>query len=193
MSGEEGISRRAFGGAVAAAGVSLSDGRLLGQGTATAPAVMPAEGARPSVADGVASGDVSGRSAVVWSRTDRPARMVVEYATTESFRDARRVVGPAALPETGYTAKAVLTGLPPGQRVVYRVRFQDLVYPKVVSHPAEGSFRTAPGDRGDVVFAWSGDTAGQGYGIDPAFGGMLTYESIRRAEPHFFLHSGDTI
>ena len=32
------------------------------------------------------------------------------------------VVGPAALPETGYTAKTALTGLPPGQRIVYRVR-----------------------------------------------------------------------
>ena len=70
MMGDEGINRRAFGGAVAAAGLALSGRRLLGQG----PAVMPAEGARPSVADGVASGDVGGRSAVVWSRTDRPAQ-----------------------------------------------------------------------------------------------------------------------
>jgi alkaline phosphatase D len=154
---------------------------------------MPAEGARPAVTDGVASGEPSGRSAVVWSRTDRPARLVVEYATTDSFRDARRVAGTAALPETGYTAKAVLTDLPPGQRVVYRVRFQDLAAPKVWSHPESGSFRTAPGERGDVLFAWSGDTAGQGYGIDPARGGMLTYESIRRLRPDFFLHSGDNI
>jgi alkaline phosphatase D len=156
---------------------------------------MPAEGARPAVTDGVASGDVRGRSAVVWARTDRPARMVVEFATTDSFRDARRVVGPAALPETDFTAKTVLTGLPHGQKVVYRVRFQDLGSPKVFSHPAPGRFATAPApdDRRDVAFAWGGDTAGQGYGIDPGRGGMLTYESIRRARPDFFINSGDLI
>jgi alkaline phosphatase D len=156
---------------------------------------MPAEGARPAVTDGVASGDVRGRSAVVWARTDRPARMVVEWATTDSFQNARRVVGPAALPESDFTAKAVLTGLPAGQRVVYRVRFQDLGSPKVFSHPAGGSFATAPApdDRRDVVFAWAGDTAGQGYGIDPSRGGMLTFESIRRARPDFFINSGDLI
>ncbi len=183
------LNRRTF-------GTTLAGAALAGRGLfAQAPAVMPAPGARPEITDGVASGEVSGRSAVVWSRTDRPARMVVEYATTASFRDARRLVGPAALPETGFTAKTILTDLPPGQRIVYRVRFQDLAAPKVYSHPSEGMFRTAPSpdDLSDVVFAWSGDTAGQGYGIDPAFGGMLTYESIRRAEPHFFLHSGDTI
>jgi len=182
-----GISRRAFGAWVAAA--AGGGGVARGQ----APAVMPAEGARPAVTDGVASGDVSGRSAVVWSRTDRPARLVVEYATTDSFQDARRVAGTAALPETGYTAKAVLTGLPPGQRVVYRVRFQDLASPKTFSHPAPGTFLTAPADRRDVVFAWSGDVAGQGFGIDKDRGGMLTFESVRLARPDFFLHSGDHV
>ncbi len=119
--------------------------------------------------------------------------MVVEYATTESLAGARRAVGPAALPETGYTAKTVLTGLPPGQRVFYRVRFQDLGSPKVYSPDVPGSFPTPPADRRDVTFAWGGDVAGQGFGIDPARGGMLTFESIRRARPDFFIHSGDTI
>jgi alkaline phosphatase D len=183
-----GLSRRAFGGVIVSA---TAGGFARGQG----PAIMPAEGARPAVTDGVASGDVSGRSGVVWARTDRPARMVVEWATTDSFKDARRVVGPAALPETDFTAKTVLTGLPAGQRVIYRVRFQDLSSPRTFSHPASGSFPTAPApeDRRDVVFAWSGDTAGQGYGIDASRGGMLTYESIRKARPDFFIHSGDLI
>jgi alkaline phosphatase D len=62
----------------------------------------------------------------VWSGTDRPARMIVEYATTERPADARGVVGPAALPETGHATEVVLTGLPAGQDVFYRVTFQDL-------------------------------------------------------------------
>ena len=189
MSDGPAIHRRAFG--LLVAGAAAGPPRARGQ----APAVMPAEGARPAVDQGVASGEATGGSAVVWGRTDRPARMVVEYATTDGFRDARKVVGPAALPETGYTARTVLTGLPGGQRVVYRVTFRDLGSPKISSHPATGSFRTAPGpgDASDVFFAWSGDTAGQGFGIDPARGGMLIYESIRKARPDFFLHSGDHV
>ena len=148
---------------------------------------------RPMITHGVAAGDVGEGSAVVWSRADRPSRMIVEYATTDSFRDARKVVGPAALPEDDFTAKLVLTGLPPGQVVSYRVTFQDLASPKSLSVPVEGRFRTPPGDRSDVRFAWGGDTAGQGYGIDPSRGGMRIFESIRRDRPDFFLHSGDHI
>ena len=62
-----------------------------------------------------------------------------------------------------------------------------------------GRFKTAPdghgrGDRRrDIRFLWSGDTAGQGWGIDIAFGGMKIYEAMRRTQPDFFIHSGDTI
>ena len=40
---------------------------------------------------------------------------------------------------------------------------------------------------------WSGDTAGQGWGIDAARGGMRTYATMQRNRPDFFIHSGDTI
>src|SRR5262245_53138560 len=80
-----------------------------------APALVTAEVARPAVAQGASVGDVRGDRAIVWSRTDRPARMIVEWSTTASFADARRVVGPAALEDTGFTARIDLTGLPSGQ------------------------------------------------------------------------------
>ena len=41
---------------------------------------------RPLITHGIQSGDVSIDSGVVWARTDRPARMLVETATTESFK-----------------------------------------------------------------------------------------------------------
>ena len=40
---------------------------------------------------------------------------------------------------------------------------------------------------------WSGDTAGQGWGINPSFGGMKIYEAMRQRSPLFFIHSGDNI
>jgi alkaline phosphatase D len=47
--------------------------------------------------------------------------------------------------------------------------------------------------RTDLRFLWSGDTAGQGWGINTAFGGMKIYEAMRQRSPHFFIHSGDNI
>jgi alkaline phosphatase D len=136
---------------------------------------------------------VTGDRAVVWSRSDRPARLFVEWSTRESFADVRRVPGPAALEADGFTARVDLDGLPPGQRIVYRVFFQDLRDLRAWSLPAQGSFRTPPAGTGDVRLAFSADTCGQGWGIDEARGGMRLYESMRRAAPDLFVHCGDTI
>jgi alkaline phosphatase D len=148
---------------------------------------------RPTLPYGVQTGDVTHDRTVVWAATDRPARMVVEYATTERFATAQLLVGSAALPETGYTAKTVLTDLPAGQEIFYRVSFRDLGDLRTVSEPAAGRLRTAPADARDITFVWSGDTAGQGWGINPEWGGMKLYEVMRRLDPDFFIHSGDMI
>ena len=148
---------------------------------------------RPGTPSGVQSGDVSMDRAVIWSRTDRPARLIVEYATTASFANLQRVMGPAALPESDFSARVDLAGLPPGQDILYRVIFQDLADPKILSAPTVGRFRTPPAGRRTITFVWSGDEAGQGWGINPAWGGMRLYEVMRRASPDFFIHSGDQI
>ena len=56
-----------------------------------------------------------------------------------------------------------------------------------------GHFRTAPATRDSISFVWSGDTAGQGWGIDPSRGGMRTYRTMLENRPDFFIHSGDHI
>lgn len=148
---------------------------------------------RPRIPCGVASGDVMGDRALVWSRCDRRARMVVEYAATDSFTGARRIAGPVALEETDFTTRVELTGLAPGQEMFYRVSFRDLADGRAVSEPVEGRFRTAPAAGRDVVFQWSADTAGQGWGINEDWGGMKIYRTMRRADPDFFIHCGDAV
>ncbi len=149
---------------------------------------------RPAVPCGAAAGDVADGRAIVWSRTDRPARLIVEYSTTGSFSERRRIVGPAALEDTDFTARVDLSALPPGQRISYRVQFQDLSDLRALSPPVEGSFQTASQapDR-DAAFSFSADSVGQGWGIDPARGGLAIYDAMRRAEPDVFIHLGDTI
>jgi len=97
------------------------------------------------------------------------------------------------MPETDFTAKALVQNLPSGQDIFYRVRFQDLFSPTILSEPMVGRFRTAPSDQRSISFAWSGDTAGQGWGIDESRGGMRTYATILRNRPDFFIHNGDNI
>jgi alkaline phosphatase D len=148
---------------------------------------------RPHITCGLASGDISDGSAVVWARADRPARMRVEYATLESFKTMIGVASSEALPERDFTSKVVLEGLPPGQDVFYRVRFEDIAVSGISGETQIGHFRTAPREQGSVSFVWSGDTAGQGWGIDPARGGMRTYRTMLENRPDFFIHSGDHI
>jgi alkaline phosphatase D len=148
---------------------------------------------RPIITHGLQSGDVGTDSGVVWARADRPARMQVEISTTESFRNVRQSVFADALPESDFTAKLLVEDLPSGQDIFYRIRFQDLSSPTIVGEPMVGRFRTAPRDRRSISFVWSGDTVGQGWGIDVDRGGMRTYASMRNNRPDFFIHSGDTV
>src|ERR1700748_466251 len=148
---------------------------------------------RPRVSHGVQSGDVGTAGGVVSGRAARPSQMMVEVATTESFANARALPPIAALPESDFTAKMLLENLPGGQEIFYRVRFRDLSHTDVASEPVVGRFRTAPADRRDVSFVWGGDVAGQGWGINPDDGGMVTYAAMLKHRPDFLLHSGDTI
>jgi alkaline phosphatase D len=156
-----------------------------------APAVLV--GDRPIAAQGLQIGDVSADRAVIWSRSDRPARMFIEWSRDANFRDAEVLRGPFALPVTDYAERIDLTGLPADSEIHVRVSFENLDSFKARSEPVAGRFRTAPSRRRDLRFLWSGDTAGQGWGINPAFGGMRCYETMRLTRPDFFIHCGDTI
>ncbi|MCP3821771.1 alkaline phosphatase D family protein [Streptomyces sp. A3M-1-3] len=157
-------------------------------------APAPALSGRPSAQWGVQTGDVTSTSGLVWVRSDRPARMIVQTSATESFRRPRRWYGPLLGPGTDFTGTTALRGLPPGEQVHYRVILADPDDPRRTGQPVHGSFRTAPVRRRDGVrFLWSGDVAGQGWGINPDLGGFRVFEEMRRRNPDFFLCSGDTV
>nr|WP_234301100.1 alkaline phosphatase D family protein [Sphaerospermopsis aphanizomenoides] len=179
---------------------AVTTGSILGtnllskSGVAQTPALITLDQNRPSIPYGVASGDINSNSAVIWSRSNYSARMIIEYATDENFRNSSRITGQVASNNTDFTARTYLSNLPPGQDIFYRVTFQDLVDTNIYSAPVMGHLKTAPlGKEKDIFFAWSGDTAGQGWGINPEWGGMKIYESIRKLNPDFFIHSGDYI
>jgi alkaline phosphatase D len=171
---------------------TVSTAALAGLGSVASPYLSRAAD-RPRIAGGLQSGDVSDGSAVLWSRADRPARMQVELSTVESFKTIFHARSADATPDRDFTSKLQVDALPPGQDIFYRVRFENLADTGVFGEAQIGRFRSAPSDRRLISFVWSGDTAGQGWGIDPSRGGMRTYRTMRANRPDFFIHSGDSI
>lgn len=95
--------------------LAVSAGLALPAGLATAAPALALSG-RPSADWGVQAGDITASSGLVWARSDRPARMVVETSATESFRRARRWHGPLLGPGTDFTGTTQLRDCPPGSR-----------------------------------------------------------------------------
>ncbi|CAN7648206.1 alkaline phosphatase D family protein [Rhizobium sp. LjRoot254] len=145
----------------------------------------------PSFTHGIQSGDVDSSSGMIWTRVDRPSRIQMEISTVESFKDPIRLAPMNALPESDFAVKRLVENLPSDQEIFYRFTAADLSDINVMSEPVTGRFRTGPSSRRNIRFAWSGDTVGQGWGIDDK--GMYSYATIARHQPDFFLHSGDTI
>lgn len=158
-----------------------------------APALITNDKLRPQLSSGIQFGDVGRDRAIVWARSDRAARMWVEWDTSERFANPRKVRGPWATESSDFTSRIDLQGLPAGQQLFVRVQYEDAANGRVWSEALQGKFRTVADKARDVRFVWSGDTAGQGYGINAEWGGMRIYETMRRQQPDFFVHCGDTI
>ncbi|MGK4217038.1 alkaline phosphatase D family protein [Kocuria marina] len=160
---------------------------------------------RLTLPSGVASGDVTSDSAVLWARSSGAGRLHAVLRATAADgtvlrgRHATRLhlVSGWAHPGTDHTAKILARKLPAGTRFDVTYRFEDSS--GRMGERLTGSFTTAPGRanrRGECApqsFVWTADTAGQGYGINPEIGGMRGYAAMHATRPDFFLHSGDTI
>ncbi|GAA6151018.1 alkaline phosphatase D family protein [Pseudoteredinibacter isoporae] len=169
--------------------------QLSGLGLASAPlsASISHQGQRPRLPGGISSGDVSQDGAVIWSRSDRPAMMWVSVSTEADFKNSQRFPGTAALAQTDYNAKTNLTGLRPGTSYFYRVQFESLDKPGLFGELEQGRFKTAQNQAAKIRFCWSGDTVGQGYGIDPSRGGLHCYQEMLKRQADFLVHCGDLI
>lgn len=159
---------------------------------AQAPALITSDKVRPQSPSGIQSGDITSDAGIVWSRSDREAKMWVTWDTNPNFLNPRVISGPYALDSTDFTSRVNLNGLPSGQDIFYKIAYEDLKT-GAKSQDEIGHFRTASKYKKSIRFLWSGDTAGQGWGINLDLGGMTIYETMRKLNPDFFIHSGDNI
>lgn len=156
---------------------------------------------------GIAVGDVSATSAVLWVRTDGPATVQVEWASLSLWEKVSTLGTPVApvprtaeltaTADTDYTLSIPLVGLTPATRYRYHV-----LIARGEPHQQRGSLRLAArgelttlpdaGASATVTFAWSADLGGQGRCRQGA-GGYPIFDIMQRQHLDFFLFLGDTI
>jgi alkaline phosphatase D len=144
---------------------------------------------------GVASGDVTPSTAVLWVRStlsslpvDRRDPVVVEVSTNPDFKkiDFRQAFQTQA--QNDFTAKALATDLQPGQLYYYRWRLGSSV-------SEVGTFKTAPSPSTPtpVKFAWTGDSDVSKINGAPAFNNWESLDAAAAEGLDFFIYLGDTI
>ncbi len=166
---------------------------ILGQLAQSSPMRIGRPQGRPFLPWGVQLGDITSSGLTLWSATDRPAQMLVEVADNSAFQSAMRFTGGIALATQDFTARVNLQGLPDAELLHYRVSFRDLDKAGLSSEPFVGTIRPLAQNPRRLRFCFSGDTAGQGWGINSEFGGMKIYSAILKRQPDFFVHCGDCI
>ena len=156
---------------------------------------------------GVAVGDVTSQSALLWLRTDGPMKVQIEWVPVEGSNLASKIATDVTEivrtplfttgPETDFTLIVPLERLTPATRYRYSV----VVSPKGhevteigARTAARGEFTTLPDEKSQasVSFGWSGDLGGQGrcrLGKD----GYPIFDVIRARQLDFFLLLGDSI
>lgn len=145
----------------------------------------------PRMTHGILSAEVTDSTALIWSRTDQPARMHVELWPPHA---ARTVEVSAA---TDFTGQVSLANLRANTRYRYAVWFSPLQggAGKPPAHlVSEGTFTTAPAadQNAAVRIAWSGDFAGQNVCRD-AQEGFPIFKSIAAEQADMFVGLGDMI
>ncbi|SDE00877.1 alkaline phosphatase D family protein [Nocardioides lianchengensis] len=143
---------------------------------------------RLTLPSGVQSGDVTTRSAVLWARSSGRGRLVAEVV---SGRRRHRLRGPWATATSDHTAKLALDRLAPGREYDVRLGFED--EHGLLGETRTARFRTASLHEAATSFVWTGDTCGQGWGINPDLGGLVGYRAMHETRPDLFVHAGDTI
>jgi alkaline phosphatase D len=156
---------------------------------------------------GIAVGDVTSQSALLWLRTDGPMIVQIEWAPVTVWDRVSKMgtaVAPVARtplfttgPEADFTLTLPLDGLMPA------TRYRWYVFVGAKGHEgtstearvaARGEFTTLPDMKSHVpvTFAWSGDLGGQGHCRRGAAGYPI-FDVMRAQQLDFFLFLGDTV
>ena len=172
--------------------ILLSFPALLLLGLQSDPATAQTAAAGPlELTHGIASGDITASSAILWSRSNRAATMRVEVDALASFATPLTIAAQSTV-AADFTAQVKVVGLESDTSYHYRVWFDDDEGSR--SAVEVGRFRTTPeaGASRDLRFVFSGDLGGQRYCRRVGVGYGI-FARMRELEPDFFVANGDMI
>jgi alkaline phosphatase D len=139
---------------------------------------------------GVAAGEVTSKSALLWARPDKAGSYVLEVSVNRRFRSNVKRRKAIAKKSHDNTLQQRVRGLKPDTRYFYR-------FVKGKKASVTGSFRSAPapGKAKTIKFAFSGDTDAQAAPgtKTPFYNQFQAYRSMARANNAFNINLGDTI
>lgn len=146
---------------------------------------------------GVASGDVTSRSARVWLRTSGPAQVEVEWTPQGRDGSPGRSLVLSTSQDRDFTATAHLEHLQPATRYRYvvKARLRNQRSPReAIEESGSGMFTTSPADdvSAPMTFLWGGDLGGQKRCRDTWVGYPIFYRMLQ-VKPDFAILLGDTI
>ena len=147
---------------------------------------------QPVFTHGVASGDVTPTSAILWTRLDGPSSVIVDVWEDLTGQKVFQPTGSQATAAGDFTVKIEATGLRPDTSYYYRFRLGN---GRDVSVSPVGTFKTAPaaGAPASVKFTFAGDSDGTKVAGVPAFNAFETLNAVRLENADFFVYLGDTI
>jgi alkaline phosphatase D len=162
---------------------------------AAAPGVEADSGGVPVFTDGVASGDVTATSAILWTRIDRDTNVKVEVWGNPELKGMKafQQTVPHVSAAHDFTVKIDATALSPDTDYYYRFKHDDT---DGASFSEIGSFRTAPSPdvAGDLRFTYTADADGtrDAY-ADPFRNEFEVLNAARLEGGAFWVFDGDTI
>ena len=158
------------------------------------PRIYGEENSNPSltITEGIASGDVTHDSAIIWSRINEPSIMHVEFANNILFLNSKSETK-WVNDTTDFIGNIKLNNLTAATAYFYRVFFSTL--DNITSSTIMGTFETAPNptkSKNSIGFIVGGDIGGQtlcrelnkGYSI---------FEKMIEFSPDFYIQNGDMI
>jgi alkaline phosphatase D len=138
---------------------------------------------------GVAAGDVTANSAVLWARADQPGGTQLEVASDEDFTHVVRRLKVEATPANDLTVQRQVDELQSSTRYWYR-------FTSGAAASDVGTFVTAPESNDDatIKFAWTGDYDAEPIvGTEPFWNDFGVFGSMQAEENDFNIGLGDTI
>jgi len=153
------------------------------------------ENSTPSltVNEGIASGDVTNDSVIIWSRVNKPSIMHVEFANNTSFINSKSETK-LVDQNTDFTGNIKLNNLTAATKYFYHVYFSTLDN-NIISSSIVGTFKTAPNlvmSSNFISFIVGGDIGGQTF-CRELNRGYSIFEEMTKLKPDFYIQNGDMI